>query len=729
MITQNINKLKKYLFLISILFLCTSISHLIYTYLYVGAKIVPVKWGTISEWLIWNFPSLNPLKDLSWNNKYVIGLLYKSLLTYDIDNNKIVWDVANCDISSLITIQCVLNDSIMWSNWENITAEDVVSTYELIKETKSNVIISSLLENTQIDYRDNVITFTNEKEDVNFLNIFFQPIINKSIIDSLSQENISGNFPTSNWIYSWNFKITNISSDLSLWVSKITLDRNENNINGNISKIILNIFPNVNTFLKNNQSVNIFNDRDNLIWSSIPRFKSNKYTLPQFVWLFINQSNIIDKDLRNSILNKINSENLVELLWKDNFVEVQDPYLLDKSIQKESEVKNFDAIMQWLWYSKKSTIIDDIIPTKEDNEYTAEVKIQIDEENITIDKFQVDSTYIVSPTYIDKYNFITKDNILLQWNVSSNIENIIINDYKLLNYEKWNNKFYYRIGEEYWNLKEWVNTFKLYFEENWEKTLKEEITFLYYKDSEVLETEKKKFIKELYIKEAEDAIPKPDEIVEIDKAELEKLSKLDENTYYDEDLNPFTLKLYYLNSQRELEQTALFIERSLKELGIQTELVPIELSTISKIITNKEGYDLLLTWVNLWYFDFNIFPYFHSSQVKNWYNFSNIKKPDLDLLLEELKSNIYNEEQTLEIQNDVLEILKEEQVVKTLYTPKVNLLIDKNIKTSEIKEVLPNKSLRSYVLSSSYIKEEKIINFEDKSILRFFSFLFKKLYE
>jgi ABC-type cobalamin/Fe3+-siderophores transport system ATPase subunit len=37
----------------------------------------------------------------------------------------------------------------------------------------------------------------------------------------------------------------------------------------------------------------------------------------------------------------------------------------------------------------------------------------IDEEELTIDNFQIDSEYITSPAYIDKYNFITKDDILL----------------------------------------------------------------------------------------------------------------------------------------------------------------------------------------------------------------------------------------------------------------------------------------------------------------------------
>ncbi|MDP2395778.1 MAG: hypothetical protein Q8S84_02395 [bacterium] len=42
--------------------------------------------------------------------------------------------------------------------------------------------------------------------------------------------------------------------------------------------------------------------------------KNNKYTLPQYVALFINQNNVSDIYLRNYILEKINTDNLVKVL-------------------------------------------------------------------------------------------------------------------------------------------------------------------------------------------------------------------------------------------------------------------------------------------------------------------------------------------------------------------------------------------------------------------------------
>ena len=78
MISQKIKKLKKYLFFISIMFFVLTLSHLAYSYLYSDSKNSPVKWWTISEWIIGNFPSLNPLVSLnSDSNRTSLQIYFK----------------------------------------------------------------------------------------------------------------------------------------------------------------------------------------------------------------------------------------------------------------------------------------------------------------------------------------------------------------------------------------------------------------------------------------------------------------------------------------------------------------------------------------------------------------------------------------------------------------------------------------------------------------------------
>jgi hypothetical protein len=724
-------KLKKYLFLISILFLVLSLTHLLYLFLYNDSKLVPIKWGTISEWLIWSFPSLNPLKTSNWNNKYITHLLYRSLLKYDSKENKIISDLANCDINNLKDVECYLKDNIYWSDWNPITTEDVISTYNLIKNSWVNKVSSSLLENTTIKKNNNTIIFKNTKSDVNFLNIFFQPILAKSIVDNLWNDTIFGDFPTHDQLYSWNFVLTNISSDSTLGITKLFLTKNKYNNIWNIDKLIIKLFPNTNNLLQNKEVVNIFNDSNNIIWQSIPRLKSHKYILPQFVSLFINMDNINNINLRNYILNKINRQNLIQLLWENNYQEVKNPYFTDTNIDNSIKNKNFEQIMESIWYIKKSKIISNYLPSKkiyseESNIKKEDVKIP---SNIKIDDYQKDSKYILSPSFVDKYNFITKDDILLQWIAWKWVDAVYINDYKLNNYKKNNSKFYYRLKESYKTIKPWVNKYKIIFEENWKKVLKEEIFFIYEKDKKSLEKEKNKFIKSLYIEDIKSKEQKKENTIKvtIDKSKLEKLSNLDEQFYYNKKLEKYTINLYYISTEKSLEDTALFIKNSLIEIGINVELFPITVSNLSKILLNKTQYDLLLTWVNLGYFKYNIFPYFHSSQVKNWYNFSNIKKTSLDILLEDLKSETKSENDIKKIELKINQILKKEQIIKTLYTPKINLLIDRNIKNVSIPPELANKDERSEIYNTLYIKEEKIIKFWNKWFFDFIKFLINKI--
>ncbi len=731
MIYNKIIKLKKYLFLISVLFLVLSLTHLIYSFLYNDSKLVPIKWGTVSEWLIWSFPSLNPLKPLNWNNKYLVSLLYRSLLQYDSKENKIVSDLASCDIDNLKEIECYLKDNIYWSNWEQITVDDVISTYELIKQSWVNKISSSLLENTTIEKNNNTIIFKNNKSDVNFLNIFFQPILSKATIDTIWNDTIFWDFPTHWEIYSWNFIISNISSDSTLWITKIYLTKNKYNDIWNIEKLIIKLFPNTNSLLQNKEVVNIFNDSWNIIWDSIPRLQSHKYILPQFVWLFINIDNISNIDIRNHILNKINRNNLIQLLWENNFDPVLNPYLTDTDIDKWLENKNFEKIIDSIWYMKKSKIISNFLPSNKN--YSEEVEIKKEDiqipDNLTIDKYQKDSKYIVSPSYVDKYNFITKDDILLEWIAWKWVDAVYINDYKLSNFKSNNAKFYYRLKQSYKTLTPWVNKYKIIFVENWKKTLKEEIFFIYNKDKDSLQKEETKFIKNLYLSDLEkkEKIKKATVKIEINKDQLEKLSNLDEKFYYNNDLEKYTLNLYYISTEKELEETALFIKNSLLEIWINVELFPMTISNLSKVLSDKKQYDMILTGINLGYFNYNIFPYFHSSQAKNWYNFSNIKKTSLDILLEDLKSENKNNDNINEIEWKINNIFKKEQILKTLYTPKINLLIDKNIKNVSIPERLANKDERRKIYNTMYIKEEKIIKFENKWFFDFIKYLINKL--
>jgi hypothetical protein len=90
---------------------------------------------------------------------------------------------------------------------------------------------------------------------------------------------------------------------------------------------------------------------------------------------------------------------------------------------------------------------------------------------------------------------------------------------------------------------------------------------MYYQNENTLNEEKKKFVQELYENYKKENSQNEDvNKTLVNQAELERLSKLDENTYYNKDLVPFTLSLYYIDTDKNIDKTANFVKSSLKEL-------------------------------------------------------------------------------------------------------------------------------------------------------------------
>jgi len=640
-------------------------------------------------------------------------------------------------------IECYLEDNIKWSDWSNITTNDIVSTYKILQNTDINPIMKSSLKETEIIEKDNIITFKNNKIDINYLNIFFQPIVPKLIIDNLWEDNLKWNFSSIDWVYSWKYKMTNVSWDLALWITKFILEKNDF-YNKNpllIEQLIIKLFSSTNNLLKNKDTINIFNDNDNLIWDSIPRFENKKYNLPQYVSLFLNKDKIKDVNLRNILLWQINTQNLINILWKNNFDEVNNPFFTETKLDIKPTNNNFENILSKLWYHKKAKLISN--KQKDIQIYSDEIKIEendIEVDKLSIDTYQKDSEYIISPDFVDKYNFLTKDDILLKWVTPENTSEVYINDYKLTSFTSGSRYFYYRLKKSYNSIEEWVNNYKIFFVVNWEKKLYEEITFLYNTNYNKLEVAKKELLINLETKRLEEEIKTKQEelkkklednkeVFEENNKELVEINNLDEKYYYNDKLEKYTLDLAFIDWDKELFDSANYIERTLKEIWISINMIPIPLSQVKTFIEEDSSYDMILTWINLWYFSYNLFPYLHSSQVKDWYNFSHIRKTSLDILLEDLKWWILNKAKIEENQDKIIDILKKEQIIKTLYTPKINLLIDKKIKDIYLPSNIPNKSLRSEIYNSAHIKEKKTINMENKNVVGFLKYIINKSYE
>lgn len=758
-------KLKKYLFFISIVFLLLTSAHLIYSYIYFDSKEVPQKWGTISESFVWAFPNLNPLKYNIDYNAYVNHILFRSLLTYDSIENKIIWDLATCDISNLSKIECFLSDSIRWSDWENITVEDIASTYNILKETNINPTLKSALENIKITPKESSILFESATKDVNILNIFFQEILPKSIIEQIDIDKIDSSLSPENLKYSWKYKISKVDRDDTTWYTKIFLEKNNfytlNSVY--IENIILKFYNDIPTLLQQKDSINIFNDKKQLIWDSIPKLQNYKYILPQYISAFINKDRLKYPNLRNYILSNINSEWIVKALWDQNYKQIDSPFLNELKISTFSNNSTLDSMMKSLWYYKKQHYLDELsnneykVTENKTTSWAVEKNTKVLIKNIiTKENYNSKSKLIVSPDWVDKYNFITNSDILLEWKSNKNVTEVYINDYKLENYDINSEKFYYRLSLDIWNIKLWQNDYKIYFVENWKKIEKETISFIYDKNNDNHEKNETALIKKLNDKKIEaekqklaekkaeekkSEEKKINEETKQDKDEKEKkksedliqkqnlIKSLDDKFYYNKNYKAYILNLSYIEWSTQIDLAVEEVKKQLENSGIQIQINSVKLADIiNQLKENTEKYDILITWINLWYFDFNLSSYFYSGQISEWKNLSKLKNSELDNILEELKSSLPIKEKKIELEKNIIKILNSEAIFKPLYSPYYSNQVIKDIEWYKLPEIITNDVYRFDSLLNAYIIKEKIINPEWKGIFWYIKYIFTNLF-
>jgi len=742
-------KLKKYVLYISAVFFVIIGLHLIYIYSYEGAQSEAIEWGSVSEAIIGSFPSFNPLVPSNDHNAYINGLLYRSLLEYSTDSNNFESDLASCDRENLLFISCVIDTNAVWSDGTNITPEDVKATLNIIRETRVNPIIASLLDNTTIETWDTTITFSNTNKDINFLQVLLQPILPAKVVERLDSDNIDGKFSEINGVYSGRFTLASISQDETVGITKITLWKNESYFNNDmyIQFLILNLFRDETHFLKNRNSFNIFNDKNNIVAGSIPRLEDKQYTLSQFVASFFN-SESLDLELRKFISGVLERDKIVDAVWENKVLTSLNPFLSDIDIDVDNNDFDIEEYMNEKWFYSKTSLLKNIIAQETAQQETAQnnqiisQEAQIQEEIIPA-KVQSELSYVISPT-TQRYNFISEDNVLITWQVDAGVEAVYIWEYQLSGFSPGDDVFYYRLLESFDSIVEGENNYEIYFETNGEKRFIEEFTYVYYTDSEELtrvqETffnsqETQSFPREQIsdeIETQEDSQAETPQLAnEIENLEIstEQIQQLSDNLYYNASWEAFSLDITYTKSDALMESAMQEMVRLLEENGIAVNLIVTDLGDITVKLRNESlEYDIILLWINLGYFDSNIFPYMHSSQAKNGYNFSNYKKLSVDILLEELKSNNLEVSKKQELEEKMLDIIKDDAIIKVFYTPKISLLVDRNIKNYNFPDFIPDATTRYYPLLNSYLTEKRMIDTDDKSAFGFIAFLFRQLF-
>lgn len=106
--------------------------------------------------------------------------------------------------------------------------------------------------------------------------------------------------------------------------------------------------------------------------------------------------------------------------------------------------------------------------------------------------------------------------------------------------------------------------------------------------------------------------------------------------------NPVILTLRSLSPKPEISVVSQTVVQELEKIGFTVDFQELESSSASlneiKEYETKKTYDIFITGVNLGYLGTYAMPYFHSGQAQNGFNFSLLRNPTLDILLEELRT-------------------------------------------------------------------------------------------
>lgn len=339
-------------------------------------------------------------------------------------------------------------------------------------------------------------------------------------------------------------------------------------------------------------------------------------------------------------------------------------------------------------------------------------------------KISPNNIYFTIPTN-RKYIVTKESDILISGNIPADITGVFINNYRLKGYVRGSKKFYFRASTTLGNFKDGVNTYTLAFDEGGKPVAKETLTLYRTLSDEEFSAKEKEYVAK------NTAIASNNVAEEAKKAQEKKtleakIAALDSTYYYSRDLKKLSIKLSYTNqsSSFDFAKVTNEIRSSLKSLGIETIIQELNTDDIQKIVSaGEKNYDMILTGINLGLFDYNIFPFFHSGQAEKGFNFSKVKNVTLDILLERLKSSQMNSESLKHIEEEILNILKKENVVFTLYSPYNSFFIDKSLKQVKTVNVIPYSSSIYDIGSAIYTREERVVDFTKKGIFDFISWV------
>jgi ABC-type transport system substrate-binding protein len=760
------NRVKKYLFLLASLISTVLIVHIITVYLYDWAEEVSEKWWSFSIGFVDSLPNLDPT--LFWMNTrkdFVLSLLYRGLLQYNPESRTMEWDLATCDLwKNLSEVRCNLKEGSLWSDGTKVTIEDVLATYSLLAETDKNKRLQAGLAKFQITREWSGFVFRNSAANTENIEFLTLPIIKKSVAEQMRIGD-----KTIDPIYSWEYIFDKKDANVTHKSESIHLTKSPFTSRAIYDRLILRFYSDEPSLLEDLGSVNLLYPGSLTEQPSDNRFAFINYTTPDYTSAFINTSKFW-----------LESRKILSKMIANNFEEsIKNPFWVDSpSIANTGDIQ--DEMLEKIWFYRKHKIPNTKqVPKKIEvspvppilNTATGSANsesIIIKEPLINPPKKNTSLDFFDTPGNTEKVAVLLTEEIVMSWKVPKNIDTVTINGYVLKGYQAWNNRFLYRARTSIWNLQLWKNIYELKMFSKWKLQFTEKI------EIHTTRTVTAKTALELsWQEDIKTPLPVSNSgsaIVSLNWSEIKNSSgsniaistgsvlastgtihtlpivvsgdvkivdpvikKDDWDTkLYTASGSQATIQIHFIPSTKTVDEDVEKLKSTFESIGFKVELTSISPEPDSILAAKKASaktYDIFVVSVNLGFIGVNLTPYFHSGQVQDGFNFSGIKNPSLDPLLEEVSTKELPFDQKIKVLKKISDIIRQENISipLRLYTSKVGT--DILVKDFILPEILPESKHIKETLLKSFMQTHFIVDFESKSFQNFIKWSQSKLFE
>lgn len=183
---------------------------------------------------------------------------------------------------------------------------------------------------------------------------------------------------------------------------------------------------------------------------------------------------------------------------------------------------------------------------------------------------------------------------------------------------------------------------------------------------------------------------------------IKHLESLSDEYYYNDDREPFSLKIAYIVGPQGTESHAQIADNALKLIGVKTELIaygPKEMKSLFE--TGKKEYDIFITGISVDGSIANIGRFFEKGAS---FNFSNYSNPTLDRLFSDLKP-LTDTQDIQKIESKILKIFNTHSFFFPLSSPVHRIYIDRNIKRVSNIKIMPDIPSFADIFGIASIKE------------------------